>query len=457
MTATADMLGIVVPLVFLLGIGVLLTASESAKVRWVAPVNLGVMFGVVVVLYGAYPLVIYLVLGGTYTPLNDSRLFQAQPAPEVVGRIAWYHVLYLTSFVVSYWVASAKSSSGRAMGPRGVDSPQIWALMLVFVVLRLTTLIADVALAEPSIDYVDSYLRYRHLPLILQQVLGHANGILSVLGIAIVCVTCTNWARYRWLVIALISIEALGFAGGIGSRANLALLVLALLVSYHHQVRNVAFVRMLAIGLALLTGFLALGFLRAYQQGGLFVAAAEALTSATEFEALFANAIDLDRLTATGQLDRDSIWVAVYLGDIIGLVPQQLMPIEKVNLARWYLETYYMSLAEAGAGRAFGAIAESIVGTGPLDLTWRGAIVGTLFGIVDRRMRTREVGLWAWVLYVWAIVTCYLAFRSSTLAQLPHLVYRYVPAALVVTWIAGLLRPAALEGPHSANREAVYK
>ncbi len=217
------------------------------------------------------------------------------------------------------------------------------------------------------------------------------------------------------------------------------LLILAVTVAYHFLVRPIPTGAMLTGGALLVIGFVAMGALRTYQTGGAVGAGLEVLLSTNEFESLFSNAVDLDELLQSGRVDRGAIALAVYLGDVIGLVPQQLTPFEKINLARWYVETFYQYHAEAGGGLAFGVIAEALVGAGPLDLLWRAALVGLALGRLDRRVLARPVSLPAFVMYVWVLSNCYLMFRVTIrLALVPIFVYRVLPALILVLGLAEL-------------------
>jgi hypothetical protein len=431
------------PALLLLSVTAMLIIREWLRERGRAPLNAGVLYMAVITLYGVYPLLEFAALDGLYTPLNDPRLYDIQPRIGVVSRIGWYYVAYAAAFLGAYVIATRDQPRLAAVVVQRTDASVLWAVVLIFLALRGLVLVADLAFAQDSGNYVESYLRYSHLPLLLQQLIGHANGMLSVLGIALVAVACLNWRRARLPLLVWLALELLNLVTGGGSRTDFVLLVLALTVAYHQLVRPIPFSVLTTGGVALVGGFLALGAMRAYQGGDVVGAGLEVLSSANEFESLFGNAIDLDRMVESGRVDRSSLASAVYLGDIIGLVPQQLMPVEKVNLSRWYVETFYNFHAELGGGFAFGVIAEAIVGAGPVDLLWRALLVGFGLGWLDRRMRSAPVGLPMFVFYVWVVSSAYLMFRITTLALVPIFVYRVVPVLLAVMVLAELLALAS--------------
>ncbi len=130
----------------------------------------------------------------------------------------------------------------------------------------------------------------------------------------------------------------------------------------------------------------------------------------------------------------------IYFGDLLALVPQQVLGVEKFSVATWYVTTYYPEFADAGGGLAFGAIAESLAGAGVIDLVWRAALVGFIFGVVHRHVTLRPVSTWRIAVYVWLVCFSYQAFRASTLALLPVVFFRILPAIGLIVVIAALLR-----------------
>src|SRR5688572_17037051 len=69
---------VVTPLLALLCVGAVFIGVEQRRTLH-APIGLGTLYCAAVLIYAIYPLLIYLGLGGYYTPLNDQRLFVDQP------------------------------------------------------------------------------------------------------------------------------------------------------------------------------------------------------------------------------------------------------------------------------------------------------------------------------------------------------------------------------------------
>lgn len=407
-----------------------------------APVCIGIVYALTVFIYAVYPLAVYELLGEYYTPLNDARLFSEQPPPDTVTRIAWYYTVYLAFFIIGY-ISLCEKSSPRPLRLQNMDASRIWAVLVCVVLIRIGLIGAEAMLAQRSDDYLGSYLKYSHLPLIAQQLLGHADGIGVVISIATIAVACSQWRRYRWVIAIWLAVELLVLILGLGSRTYVALLCLSLLISYHFLHQQLSTKTMAIWMAALLFGFLALGLARAYQISGFTGVGVEVMAGSSEFESLFANAVDIDRLDQSGQLDKNEIAAAVYVGNFIGLIPRQFLPFEKIDLATWYVETYHEEYAKSGGGMAFGVIAESEAGAGLVDLVWRGLLVGLFFSLLDRILGQGQVSAWKFVFYVWVVSSSYQLFRGTTFGLVPLFIYRFLPAIAVMALVAELLRAAS--------------
>lgn len=445
----AAMTSVLAPLLTLLVVGAGFLLILRARALH-APIGLGSVYAAVVILYGSYPSLMYLALGGYYTPLNDSRLFADQPPPSDLGLIIWYYAIYLASFCVGYLLRYQRGET-TVVVIADLDAPSVWALLTTFVAFRATTLMAEVFLAAPHTDYLESYLKYKHLPLLAQQVIGHIDGITAILSLAVVALLCRRWDKYRSLVLMWLAAEFAILIVGLGARTHFVILCLATLFSYHFLYRLISTSALVSSGVTLVVAFLGLGIMRQFAGAGLAAVGVEVVASSSEFETLFANAYDIERLVALGQIDKVTMAGTLYFGDLVNLVPQQLVPFEKLNLATWYVETFYSEYARAGGGFAFGAISESLLGMGLFDLVWRGVLVGLVFCWIDSNIRVERIGFWKFIFFLWLLVSCYQTFRSTMLSLVPPFVYRFLPAMLVVSVLAYLLRTAVLVLP-SARR-----
>jgi hypothetical protein len=418
--------------------------SLSLRADRSAPMELGVIYSAVVLIYGLYPLVVYLALGGAYTPLNDSRLFAAQPDPETVGRLGWYYALYMGVFILTYFAIRNGRESTSLQVTGGYDVALLLSVVICAITLRGTLLVADLLFSDRGADgYLASYTRFQHLPLIAQQVLTHASGIALFVQIVLIVLLAQKWAQLKWIIFLWLGAEFVFLLMGLGARTEFFVLALAALVARHLLFRHFRTGALVVMGVMLLVVFTVLGILRTIgdlsaSDGGLL-----GIASTSEFDSLFANALDVERMTESGDLDRAGIFWVVYFGDLLALIPQQILGTEKASLASWYVTTYYPEYAEQGGGLAFGAIAESIAGTGVADLLWRGAIIGAIFGVIHRHLATRPITIWLAAIYVWSVCFSYQAFRASTFALLPMVFFRVLPAMILVMIVAALFRHAS--------------
>lgn len=404
-----------------------------------APLEIGSIYLSVVLLYGLLPLIFFLISGGVYTPLNDARLFSIAPGVKVISRMGYYYLTYAASFVLSYLCIRGSRVAKRTKY-KEPDSTTLFAVVTTLIGLRLLLLFANVLFAEDSASYVGTYTRFNHLPLIVQQILGHLNGMSMAVSVAAVTAAAGNWRRFRTLVFLWLAMEAAVLVVGLGARTTFFILCIALVVSLHIRHRPFRTVPLVILGGLLVFAFLLLGVVRSGASGELGGPILAIAQTASEFESLFANAIDIDRLKYNGELDNGAVLAATYVGDILALCPQQMIPFEKLSLSDWYVRTHYPEFAESGGGLAFGAIAESMIGNGVVDVILRGGLVGLTFGAIERTCNRGFVSYWKCVFYVWATCFCYQAFRSTTGSLLPMFVFHFVPAVIVVRMLSHLLR-----------------
>jgi hypothetical protein len=394
----------------------------------VLPVDeIGTWYMAVLAAYTTIPLVVYLALGLQYTPLNDMRLYLAQPQPAEVARGGWYYAAYTAGFAVLYLAVRRQRPHLREM-PKVPGASALTAGVGVAISLAISAAVAQIFDLNAE-NYADAYRVVQSLPLGVRQVLRLSIGLKLVFGLVLLTWAFADFQRRRWFVVAWFVAEAANTVIGGGARTNLMLLVISGTILYHRAVRPIR-LRTAALGGALLLiGFLALGVLRAYRQltdpTGF-----SAGVSGGEFETLFSNVLDLLGRRDGGELAvlHPALWGA----DFRAVVPSQLLPGPKMTYAEWYITTFYPAAAEAGHGYAFGAVAQSVIGFGAPEVLFRGALVGALFAAADRLYRRRTWALWPTVGYVWMTLWSYQSFRASTFYFLSMLVQQFLPAVVIV-------------------------
>jgi hypothetical protein len=108
------------------------------------------------------------------------------------------------------------------------------------------------------------------------------------------------------------------------------------------------------------------------------------------------------------------------------------------------LRTYHFDFGDRGGGFAFGAIAESMVGAGLVDVVWRAALVGSVLASVHRYAAARLRRFWPIVFCLWLSVFSYACFRVSTLEPVARFVYQFGGAYVGVCVVMIVLKRATL-------------
>lgn len=399
--------------------------------------EIGVFYSTVVLLYALYPSLTYLIGGMEYSVISDNRLYSAQPTPPEVGSILWLYALYFASFVFFYLRFRGRRERLRIQADF-VDRPTFRALILTLVGIKVFFLLIRLVygLQAPE-SYLDTYLMYKDLPQFLQQVLNHFGGMVFTLEILLAAVLVANYRKYKYWILAWIAVDAASLSvGGVGSRTGLFVLLLGVMVSYHFLHKPLRTRTAVLLGSTALVVFVVLGFVRA-QADNLLEAQMNPFSSVNEFESIFGNAYDIAQLKKQGQTE--SVFPEFYVADFFALIPQQIVPFQKVDVAVWYAKTFYPEYAENGGGFAFGAIAESALGLGWFDALWRGAIVGVAFGWLFAFVNRRPRGLWGYAFYIWVLIFSYQCFRGTTFALLPRAFYQFLLLAIWIRLLAQIL------------------
>ncbi len=412
--------------------------------------EIGAVYVAVVALYMVYPLIGFLALGQSYTPLNDERLYMMQPEAESIGHIGWLYVCHLGSFAAIYLLVRGRLPRGTIV-LRQPRLPVVIAIVVVYLAIQGFDTILGLFYDMSSDSYLGTYLVTRRLPLILAQLANHLNGIKYVLTVLLLAALFTRYSASRGIIIGWIAVMAVITIMKLGSRTELVLLILSAAIMYDRLVRPIRPSFLMAVAVVGLTGFIAFGALRnevrLIEDGVLL----NPFSYSSEFETLFANAVHLDSVRRSiGELP-----VPFYLADFAALVPQQFVPFTKVDRGAWYVNRFFPEYAAMGGGLAFGTISESVLTGGWLAALAAGAALGLCFATLHRFYTTRAGSFWIFVLYVWVTTLSYQSFRNSTFHLLVLFTYRFVPAVLFVNLLALGLRPTMFRTRPSVRRGAL--
>jgi oligosaccharide repeat unit polymerase len=409
-----------------------------ASVTGTTPVaEVGAWYAIAATVYLFLPLTVFFALGMVFLPTNDGRLFAMQPDPADVARIGWMYVVHIASFCVAYVITRGMKRASHRHYERTSRRTLTLAVTLS-IGLTVVLLVMRLMLPKPE-SYTGSYAAVAALPLGIRQALKFMNGVNFVLTIVILVTGFQQYKRWRGLIVLW-----LGFQFAImlvdGSRTPLVFSFCACVLLYHAMVKPIRARRATILAVGGLVTFLALGVLRSYrgsESGSDFLFG----LSGGEFEALFANAVDIDRRRSTN--DIEGAPPGAYLADLVAPIPSQLLPFEKVDLADWYVSRFYPVAKEEGQGFAFGVIAQSLVGYGWWELALRGFLLGVLFAKLHSFYRRHSHRLWAIVFYVWLTVNAYQSFRSTSLSLWSSFVQQFIPALIIVEGLGAVFWQAS--------------
>ena len=146
---------------------------------------------------------------------------------------------------------------------------------------------------------------------------------------------------------------------------------------------------------------------------------------------------------------------SLLVGDLMRLVPQQLLPFEKIDPASWYVGNFYPIYAEGGGGLAFGMVSESVLGGGKYVALIRGLALGGLIALAINFL-SRRPSIWRLIVYVWLFINIYQCFRDTTFSLLGRFAFQFAPGLLLVLLLSQLLALRFFApGPRVARENAL--
>lgn len=404
--------------------------------------ELGTMTILVTAVYVLIPLLGFLLSGLNWTILSDNRLFRLDLSPGQVGRFAWWNAGYLLSFAVIYLYKRGRVS---AQGVPLVESDRLTAIALVTLILVL--LIYFVGLYQLTgakfwysyADLEEVTATIRQLPLVVQQVSGGLFSIYILANLALVILIIQRWTQKRWryLLFLWLGVEIVVALVQMGPRTEVVLILLASVLVYHRLIKPLKVSTIILVGALLLSGTLIYGAVRDYvlfyQLYKIKLPIAMALDKSTfsranEFQILLGTAADLQNMKEKGTLG--DIPKAIYFGDFLALIPQQLLPFAKIDPAQWYLEE--IGQKGTGEGFMFGVMSQGVIGWGWPEMILRGAILGYIFAALHRWYVRHARNYWMTFFYLVMCLFSYYTYRASTFYFLFIIVHQVIPCILLV-------------------------
>ncbi len=400
--------------------------------------EIGFFYVVVILSYSIIPLTFQILAPDNYSLLQDWRISGSQ---DSLHEAALFFSLYLIAFCASYLLFRRKLPQVRIRLPRMGTATLFVIIGAILFIEAFFVILEQIYMVPRAETYSETYLVYSHLPLILRQSTNHLGKILITLKIFLLVLLFQRYKKTRFLVLAWIGFEFLAVFGRIKARNEFLVLLLSCIIIYHFIVKPLRPRTIICIGLAFLLVFIAMGLARGQALLPFKDPVDKLWGGTTEFRVLFGNILDVSYLKKHDYI-KDVSSASFYLSDFFVFIPQQLLPFHKIDLVRWYIQTYYPEMAGVGGGLAFGAIPESILGLGMIEMFIRAAVLGCIFALIYRSYTRRQEGFYYFAFYVWLVVNSYISFRTGTFAIIPRFIYQFLIPVIIIIFITKVIESA---------------
>jgi hypothetical protein len=410
------------------------------------------MWLVVFALYSTLSPITWLLQDGSYSILSFSRLFTLQPSSLEMIELLQIALAYAASFGCVYvglrWYSQAAGPESHAQ----ITSAKLAGALTIVVVFQVAMLVISIGgfIRAPE-TYHDTYKVIQELPLGLRQALKVGQGIASVAMLVLLVGVLQRWPRQRFLFAIYLVVVVLSFDAR-GSRTAIAIGLLSAGIGWHVLVRPIPIRWWISSGIVGLILFTALGVFRALESWEEVGTINFDGAGIGEFDALWANGVELFQAKQFQQLDMP---LAARFGELWAFVPSQLLPFEKWSAADWFVETFHPDDQAIGGGWAFGAIGQAVIGDGVYEAAIRGAILGALAAWIMQWHRSQQAKWWALPMYLYLLVFVYQSVRDTTFQPLGSAVQIVLPALLIIEVFGTLLdfrRPAT--GPMTSCQQS---
>jgi hypothetical protein len=400
-------------------------AIVTVRERGAPLFNLGGFAAAMIFVYAIYPIVVYLANGLTYTSNNDIRLWISMPVPEEIGALTWWYLIFFLSFGAAYLLTSGSGGKIR-LDMTSAAGGIIWLIIALAGAIELITVATGSVFETSGGSYTETYAVVQRLPQFVRQIFVNAVSMRTTLLILVLCVLFSNYRRNRIWIFLLALWIVIGRLRAMGDRTELFIVLIACAFLYHNLVRRISIWLAVAGGILLL----ALSTWMAIAREGKTAPIRERAIGTSEFEAILVNAYDLRFVKHASGVMKDR--PGLYFSDLTSLVPQQLLPFEKEVKSDWYLITYYPAARELGNGFAFGVLSEAVTGWGWPELIVRGVLIGILFGLFHRRIKSRPVSLWQLAFYLWLTVLSFQVIRNTSFGLLQWAEYHFFVPVIAI-------------------------
>ncbi len=426
-------------------LSILLAVSIATRVTtrrdgYLPFVDIGMFTIGVTTLYVIYPGIMFIISNSELSVLSDARLYAYEPSPQNLSRVLWWGFYYIASLIIGYCYFRRKSSFVSDIPVLLPRRPEMLAIVLMFLALKLYIILVQIFFGvdlKPSYSDLDAFTN--GLPLIVQQFTTKIMGFQSVIDVCIILILVSKFHinAYRYLLIAWISLVLIDTLITLGSRSGVAILLMAWFIAHQRLRANLNYVKILIISILFLIVILTYGI---HREGVTGVDTFKLIfTMSNEFQSLFTTTFDLISRREAGFLP--SMPWEYYFADFLRIIPQQLLPFDKIDQSEWYLEL--LGLRGTGQGYMFGVLSEGAVGFGVYEITARGLVLGMILGIFHNWYHKNRSNYWATVLYVWSFTVVYYTYRAGTFYILTFYLTFFLPTFVMIKILKYVLKLAS--------------
>jgi hypothetical protein len=412
--------------------------------------DLGVYMALAILLYFTVPVLQFVLSGFQHTILSARQLYDLDPTIEEFTSLSFKYLYYLSSFSLIYIISLGGLNKTSISHPISLSKIDLKILVIIYLALQLfVSIVNSIFSIDQATSYESSALdtnaqNYLNLPIGLRQIYGQLFGMLFIVKIALITFLFLNWniATYRYIFIIWILLMCVGYLFKSGARTEIILIILVSFLLYGQYVKKIKPARAMLGGILLLGIFLGMGVLR---QGGNMYESLMSLDTldiyrdtpysiSNEFQTLFGGAFDVTQMIQYGALKEIPLQLNFY--ELLMLIPQQLLPFEKVDPATWYLDNsstrgYFM----------LNPIVQGAIGFGIIEIILRGALLGYLFALIRKYYSNNSDKFWVLVFYLWMITQCYYSIRSSTFYFIAFIYFRFVPLMIIFYVLRLFIKP----------------
>lgn len=404
--------------------GAFVIAWRSVFGKRLSYVDPGLVFLAVVLVYSVIPLLTVEVMNFNFGAMQDSRLYHIALDDGIISTTIASANAIIAGFGAAYLAIRKPQMPIFTAAPSNV----VTALWVMFGVGLLTRV--GLALSGSSSgDYADEYLLIQSLPLLVIQIV---NILTNAFYVALFGLTAHYLFRQNVRVaVALVLFSVIVLFQATSARTPLALIIFGTVVCWDAVFRRISPLAIALLSSVAIALFLAAGALR----GGIDSIAI--VFARSEFMGVFVTALDVRQIYLTGA--SVGMNLTLFFSDLVRLVPQQILPVEKIDPASWYVTTFYPEYAASGGGFAFGMLAEAALSGGFLAALIRGLALGIVL-TASFNLLTKRSSIWTFIIYVWLLTSTYQCFRDTTFTLAGRFVFQFLPAILLTVAVAAILK-----------------